>query len=760
MERKGITTLWDLMSALFFGIALALALLPSMGHNVTFWESMGYLAVSFLIWWLLTRRWWLLPLALFLGAGIITACVLLLPKLGFYAYWEGFFAWWQSGCPVQLPYSGNGSLQLVRLLMVILPAGILYLFYRKLFTPWSFLLIPLGSAVLIWWLYISEAENLITVVALLGVSVLTGLARICGRNIVRRLGQEKTVSLSLMQFCAFVLAAAAAGLSVAALPPKDGNWQWKGLVQFVEDVTDIYLNGIGDASGGSSFTLGPAGFMPLGDRLGGDIAPENDIVLQVNTDLPTLLTGSVYNYYDGGNWYDTGTLGRYRYDALFWRSQRNDTFGTRLPLGGRKEAKIFEKMSTRTNITVSTAMRTANLFSAGKMRWVETDKESEEIYFNRQSELYSDEVRLIRRYDFETTVFNRESKEFDYWMMQLEAELRNNRDSDYEKIAEIYLQLPENLPSSVGEKALSITAGIQSPYLQARALEQWLNTNCSYTLTPGDPEEGIDFVAQFLEKREGYCVYYATAMTVMARTLGLPARYAVGYGLKQNPLHFSSYEYVATDATAHAWCEIYFAGIGWVIFDPTGWNAYEEAEQDPPVVKEEEKKPERKPLPSGGTGEPEIVEPEPEPELLPEEENEKWYLAIPAGIAAILLFFWLRLMIRRRGVDRRYYRLMKKYPDYTSRIDRCWTEILLQLRLFGLTPAPDDTLLSFGTKVSAIIPEFMAEAQRMAKLRFAESEPEDEDLKALCVLSKLLEIRLQEDLGRWKYLWKRAVIGR
>ena len=65
----------------------------------------------------------------------------------------------------------------------------------------------------------------------------------------------------------------------------------------------------------------------------------------------------------------------------------------------------------------------------------------------------------------------------------------------------------------------------------------------------------------FLETREGYCVYYASAMTVMARCAGVPSRFVSGFGMRQGE---NANWYYTSDATAHAWTEIYLQNIGWI----------------------------------------------------------------------------------------------------------------------------------------------------------------------------------------------------
>lgn len=129
-----------------------------------------------------------------------------------------------------------------------------------------------------------------------------------------------------------------------------------------------------------------------------------------------------------------------------------------------------------------------------------------------------------------------------------------------------YTQLPTDLPPRIAELAAEITAGLDNPYDQARALEQFLH-QYRYTLDLSPPPPDRDPVDYFLfELQRGYCDYYASSMVVMARTLGLPARIAIGY-LPQ-PADANGTQTVRHE-NGHSWAEVYFAGYGWVEFEPT-----------------------------------------------------------------------------------------------------------------------------------------------------------------------------------------------
>jgi transglutaminase-like putative cysteine protease len=139
--------------------------------------------------------------------------------------------------------------------------------------------------------------------------------------------------------------------------------------------------------------------------------------------------------------------------------------------------------------------------------------------------------------------------------------------TDYPEINKrMYLQLPP-LDPRVAKLAAQITAGAGNPYDKASRVETYLKTKYGYTLDLSDPH-GKDPLAYFLfDRRAGHCEYFATAMTVLLRTQGIPARYVTGF----LPGEYNDLggDYIVRASDAHAWVEVYFPDYGWITFDPT-----------------------------------------------------------------------------------------------------------------------------------------------------------------------------------------------
>jgi transglutaminase-like putative cysteine protease len=134
-------------------------------------------------------------------------------------------------------------------------------------------------------------------------------------------------------------------------------------------------------------------------------------------------------------------------------------------------------------------------------------------------------------------------------------------------ILEKYLQLPENFSQRVAQTAITVTAELETPYTKAKAIETYLRTIPYNDAIPAPPPE-IDPIEYFLyDIGEGYCDYYATAMVLMLRSLGVPSRAVSGYA--EGAYDEESGLYFVTDRDAHTWVEVFFPDLGWIEFEPT-----------------------------------------------------------------------------------------------------------------------------------------------------------------------------------------------
>jgi transglutaminase-like putative cysteine protease len=147
------------------------------------------------------------------------------------------------------------------------------------------------------------------------------------------------------------------------------------------------------------------------------------------------------------------------------------------------------------------------------------------------------------------------------------AKLRSATTDYSSDINSTYLQLPAGLDARIPELAKQITKNARTPFDKAITIESYLRDRFTYTLNlTGKP--GDDPLAHFLfETRAGHCEYFASAMTILLRTLGVPSREVNGF----LPGEYNDLggDYIVRASDAHSWVEVYFPGLGWQTFDPT-----------------------------------------------------------------------------------------------------------------------------------------------------------------------------------------------
>jgi transglutaminase-like putative cysteine protease len=136
-------------------------------------------------------------------------------------------------------------------------------------------------------------------------------------------------------------------------------------------------------------------------------------------------------------------------------------------------------------------------------------------------------------------------------------------------VLERYLQIPEEISPQLKELALEITTSQQTPFDKAQAITAYLREEIEYSATIEEaPPNTLDPVLWVLfEHKKGFCMYYASAETLMLRSIGIPARMAVGF--VEGTFDEEDRLYNVAYKDSHAWSEVYFPGIGWVEFEPT-----------------------------------------------------------------------------------------------------------------------------------------------------------------------------------------------
>lgn len=714
---------------------------------------------------LLTRRAWLL-LAAAGGAVLLFLLFGLLSGGALFNWAAGFLEWWRMMFPSRSPYNTAGNIALVQLLVQLGIVGLFYFSIRLIRSVWI-----IGSAALFYYAVVASfgfTERMLPSILLL----LIGLFSLLARNYFPLPGGRLRllVSVHKLQAAALAIGGVCCLLAWALLPPSTADWR-------ILD-TDMHGTHLRDPSGNSIGKIIPSdlytvGLQPEMDRLGGNISLNDTTpVMRVKADLPYLMRGNVYDEYTGSGW-SAADLAAYGWNAGDQAAEK--AFGRYLPAGGAEAMWLYQSVFPKRDAEVTMLRRNSTLFAFGLLQDLEL-RDGGSPFYNERGEIFADSVLYPNDSYYFTALVNQRlgdnAENFDLLATQLTQSIVYG-DPYYKEISQVYTALPQ-LPARVRAAAREAAGEEESPYLQATRLMDYLkNGEFRYTLTPGSVPKDRDFVDYFLETKQGYCTYFASAMTVMARSLGIPARLVSGYGLQYRDGDGS---WVALQKNAHAWVECYFYGIGWITFDPTAGVPYGDPAGEPlpgPVASGGMTTQPAAPstAPSGGnssrpasTTAPGGVTTPSAPSGQGGETLPGWATALLILSAAVVLLLLLLLWrIHRHTTIYRLDWVRRRFEDNAARAAHYYTDMLHQAALLGYTPETGETLLRFVTRMAGddTIPD---QAVREAfgivmDWKYGEHPPADEDLVRMAAAHDALEACLRRRLKAVPYFFRRVLLG-
>ena len=506
------------------------------------------------------------------------------------------------------------------------------------------------------------------------------------------------------------------------------------------------------------YELALDGWMPQGEkRLGGEPMPSERLVMRVETDRTVYLRGAILDSYTGAAWYDSISARRYYYASALQRSLRDRVLQKGLPL----ETALEEKQLSVHFLSAGAS----TLFVPQRLREL-TVGEHMTPYFNLGSEIFL--TRNLKAGD-EYTLRYVSMKATDSGMAALARKLEDARDEGYPAALDQYTVLPDHIQREVYDIADAVTENCRTPWEKAVAIRDYLKGTYAYSHDVRTPPRDVDFVAWFLlAEKKGYCTYFASAMTVLCRMAGLPARYIEGY--VASPGGDGMAEVRGTNA--HAWTEVYLNGLGWVTFDATpgrgdpdrsgsapapqmGQTPMPEPSQTPPEADGDAPSPSPSPDPtpspepaptpspepsSRPDGAPDNTptpsaslpprdnSPEPSPSDLPDPDPDGknsslawlWILLI---LLAILLAAW---RIRVSSPLYRSFR-MKEEGDALMLL---WQGILVCCAMLKAPIRPDETPIAFARRAENVLDvKFEDTARAVSALRYGRHMPLRSDLR-------------------------------
>ena len=312
-----------------------------------------------------------------------------------------------------------------------------------------------------------------------------------------------------------------------------------------------------------------------------------------------------------------------------------------------------------------------------------------------------------------------------------------------ESSVESFTSLPSDFSPRVRELATQLTDGAGSGYEQALALQSFFRSGgfvYDASVAPGHSGNRIE---EFLSTRRGYCEQFAGTFAAMARSVGLPARVAVGFTVGEADPDDPNL-YLVQGKHAHAWPEVYLAGAGWVAFEPTPGRGAPGAQNYTGLAEAQAVRGPDLPTPDEEPA-PETLSPlEPStdfeslfPPELPEFGDTRaepfgdrggftwttWIAILVPSLAVVLIMVipWLRKFQSQRR--------FLKITGNRGKIRLMWTETVEALALINMNPRPDETYAEFARRAIEQVPLHSPDLRQLGELAaaasFAPSEPTD-----------------------------------
>jgi hypothetical protein len=397
--------------------------------------------------------------------------------------------------------------------------------------------------------------------------------------------------------------------------------------------------------------------------------------------------------------------------SFYWRTRRYDTYQS---WGWSNSNAVEQKLSPGTRVgeagsllnrheltyTVENKLKTDVLLTAGEFVsanipvFLKSPAAAQNQGGDILSVISSQMLKPYQQYHMTATV-----------SMATPAELVEAGE-DYEAwVKDYYRQLPPDLPARVRQLAEQVTENATTPYEKALAIKDYLS-NFKYSLTVKPPPSGTDGVDWFLfHEQQGFCTNYASAMVVMLRSAGVPARLAIGY--LSGEFDEASSTFIVRARNYHAWAEVYFPKYGWIAFEATPPAGLEETLVTPGDTHNDDLGlfPEEPTGTSDGGGSAGGTAP----------TSTQGRASQPYIIFGVLLLMLVAVIL--------VYRRLQRFRQEVKSATQVYTKMCSMASLVRAGPQPYETPLEYSHRLAAVLPSQTEAidtiAQTYAETRFS-----------------------------------------
>lgn len=335
------------------------------------------------------------------------------------------------------------------------------------------------------------------------------------------------------------------------IPPSAPGPEWFGgaferVRQPWQDVQDDMSRAFSTVRGTNS--AAPTTFFGSSLSMGGPIRLGNRDVFQIDAPYGRYWRAVVFDKYTGTGWVSTAGEA-----ATFLAG---DERLKPMPMDKRKVISETVEVRLPTDNLVVSASQPQAVSEPTNVKFLVGRTGADEGYLDVHSLRLDRPVKLGDKYVVSSSISAADLESLRAASTDIPSYIRSH-----------YLALPDTVPARVRELSVRVTSGATTEYDKAVAIEQYLRAHITYNdaVEPVPAgRDGVDYV--LFDRPEGYCNYYASAMAVMARAVGIPARVASGYSVGETS---DDGLYHINESNAHSWPELYLGETGWIEFEPT-----------------------------------------------------------------------------------------------------------------------------------------------------------------------------------------------
>jgi transglutaminase-like putative cysteine protease len=326
------------------------------------------------------------------------------------------------------------------------------------------------------------------------------------------------------------------------------------------------------------FSLAELGYQPLEARLGGTAVPDTGPFVVVETDgYPVWLKGVARREYTGRSWRSEGMNPRWLFNDDDSVEEQRIAIGVR----HQSEDPYVLQVARNTRINLYPRRNQQVLFQTGRPGIIRplNSRPRFDAYFNRTGSIYLNDfvpeqgytslgqsilpLYLQTEMDIDRFIEGYDTPIGQYLLLSQDARKSYLQLPDMPELEAEVLAFDEILHSLIYRRNNAMTDAVV-----IAGIREALSSKIEYSLEAGAPEENEEFVGWFLREKTGYCSFFATAVTVLARQAGIPARYVEGF-LVPATAPGRPTRLTLTGERAHAWSEVWFDKVGWIPVDAT-----------------------------------------------------------------------------------------------------------------------------------------------------------------------------------------------